>query len=82
MKVLVSLFPKKIKLTGAPGGLSQVSVCLFSSGHDSGRGPGIEPLIGLPAQQGLCFSLCLSVCLLLRSLSLCQRNKLNLKKKI
>ena len=51
----------------ALGGLRWLSVCLWL--RLCSRGPGIEPPGGLPAQQGVCFSLSLSPLLIL-SLSL------------
>ena len=43
-----------------PGWLSQLNICLQLRSWS--RGPGIEPCIGIPAQEGVCFylSLCLS----------------------
>ena len=66
---------------GAPVGLSRLSVCLQL--RSCCQGSGIEPRIRLPAQRGTCFSLslCLPLCLLVLSLSLCQINKIFFKKK-
>ena len=47
-----------------------------------GDGPGMEPHVGLPAQQGICFSLCHSSGLWSLALSVCQVNKILKKKKI
>ena len=46
---------------GAPGWLSGLSLCLWLRSWS--QGPGIEPRIGLSAQQGACFPLSLSACL-------------------
>ena len=45
-------------IEGVPGWLSPASVCLLLRSWSPG--PGIESRVGLPAQPGVCFSLCLS----------------------
>ncbi|XP_047563136.1 uncharacterized protein LOC125087162 [Lutra lutra] len=69
---LASLLPAFTKSQQwAPGGLSQLSICLRLWSWS--WGPGIEPRIGLPVQCGVCFSLSHSPCLC--SLSRCLSNK-------
>ena len=64
---------------GALGWLSWLSICLgFGSWSQD---PRIEARVGLPAQQGICFSLCLSCSLCLYSLTLCQINNFFKKNK-
>lgn len=45
--------PKRLN-PGAPGWLSPLSICLQIRSWS--RRPGIQPCVGLPAQQGACFS--------------------------
>jgi len=61
-------------MVGAPGWLSQWSVCLGLRLWS--WSPRIEPRIGLPAQRGVCLSLCSSPCSCSLSLSLSFSNKI------
>ena len=56
-------FGKKEIMFGTPGWLSRISVCLWLRSWS--QGAGIESGIGLPTQQGVCFSLCCSCACLL-----------------
>ena len=56
------------EVEGAARWLSWLSLCLWLRSWS--QGPGIEPFVGLPAQQRACFSLFPLVLALLLSLSL------------
>ena len=70
-----------LEVLRAPTWLRWLSVCLRLRSWSPG--PGLKPHTGLPAQQGVCFSLfiCLSLCMCLFSLSLSLKwvNKKSLK---
>ena len=57
---------KKYMEKGAPGWLSQLSICLWLRSWS--RCPGIKSCLRLPAHPGACFSLCLPLPLLVCSL--------------
>ena len=67
-----------------PGWLSGLSICLWQ--RSPSQGAGIESCIGLPAQQGVCFSLSptppqhVLIHVSILSLSLSQINKISFKK--
>ena len=69
-QVSVCVYTHRKYKWGAPGWLSQLSICLQL--RSLSQGPGIEPCLRLPAQRAVCFSLslCLPLCLLVPSLSL------------
>jgi len=75
----VTLLLLKKPFLGTSGCLSRLSVCLRLRSWF--QGPGMESCIGILAQRGACFSLCLLLPLLVLSLSLSLTNKKILKKK-